>query len=663
MNRVFRLFGLAVAAFVFAAAPYAHAIERGKPVRALALYGKPKYAENFTHFEYANPNAPKGGTFVKANEAFLTFDTFNPYTLKGAQAYGADILLHDPLMVTSQDEPASIYSGIAETVEVAPDGSWVQFVLSPEAHFSDNTPITASDVVFSFETLVAKGRPQYRFIYADVDKATEIDARTVKFALKSTQNAKLPLLLGALPVLSKTYWKDRDFTATTLDIPVGSGPYTIEGFEVGRHVTYKRLDNYWGNNAPALRGHYNFERVRYEYFRDEDVEFEAFKTNAYDFTREMVARRWATGYDFPAFTEGRVKKLEVPNIQPRDVTTLVMNLRRPLFQDRRVREAINYAFDFESLNKNIMYGLYERLRSYWQGSPLEAKGLPSPEEVALLEPFRSQLPPALFTEEFKQPTTAGTGDNRENLVKARALLQEAGWEIKDGSLVNKQTGQPFSFEITLVQPNLERALSPWLQDLKRLGIEAKLRIVDTSQYANRVNDYDYDAIYIGMYTSLTPGTEMLDDLGSESADRPGGGNYSGIKDPVVDALIKRIVTADTYENVTTATRALDRVLTFNHYRVLRYAMPADRFAYWSKLQMPAVHPALGLGRMGEMAIALWWMDPAAATNTANPPTPATTSAGAAKDAPASFPWGLIILVTAGVGVVLFILIRRRRTSP
>ncbi len=649
-------FGLLLVGACLLVGPSAEAMVRGKPVKALALYGEPKYKDGFTHFDYANPDAPKGGTFVKANEALLTFDTFNPYTLKGASAYGADVVLDDPLMITSQDEPASIYSGIAETIEVAPDASWVQFVINPAAHFNDNSPITAADVAFSYDILVTKARPTYRFLYQDVAKAEVVNERTVKFTLKNTQNQKVPLLLATLPILSQKYWKDRDFAATTLDIPVSSGPYTIDSFEVGRYVLYKRNDNYWGKDQPANRGLYNFDRVRYEYFRDEDVTFEAFKTDAFDFTREMVARRWATGYDFAAATDGRIKKIEIPSIQPMDVTTLVMNLRRPLFQDRRVRAAINYAFDFESLNKNIMYGLYGRLRSYWQGSPLEAKGLPSEAELKLLEPFRKDLPPELFTTEFTQPTTAGTGDNRENLVKARDLLKEAGWDVKDGVLRNVKTGEPFAFEIVLVQANLERALAPWLQDLKRLGIDAKLRIVDTSQYANRVNDFDYDAIYIGLYPTLTPGNELLDDFGSESAASPGGQNYSGIKDPAVDAMIQKIATADNYDDVTAATRALDRILTFNHYRILRYGMPASRFAYWTKLKMPEKFPALGIGTMGESAIALWWMG-----NEAQGQTTTTTSPAAVagiKTGPSPWLWALALAVVAGLA---FVVMRRKRS--
>ena len=628
------------------------ATEHGKAVHAFALYGEPKYAPGFQHFDYVNPDAPKGGTFVKANEAFLTFDTFNPYTLKGAAAYGTDILLDDTLMVSSLDEPASIYSNIADTIEVASDGTWIQFVLRSDAHFSDNSPITAADVAFSFDTLISKARPTYRLIYADVAKVEAVDAKTVKFTIKNTENLKLPLLLAAVPVLSEKYWKARDFTATTLDIPVNSGPYAIDTFEVGRYVLYKRLQNYWAKDLPQARGLYNFDHVRYEYFRDDDVQFEAFKTAAFDFRVEMSARRWATAYDFPALQHGNVKKMNVPSIQPRDVTTLSLNLRRPLFQDRRVREAINDAFDFESINKTVMSGGYERLHSYWQGSPLEAKGLPSAAEIALLAPYRDKLPPEIFTTEFKQPATAGDGDNRENLIKAAALLKDAGWEIRDGRLLNKN-GEPFAFEIMIVQPSLEQVLSPWLQSLKRLGIEAKLRNVDTSQYSNRVNEFDYDAIYIGMSTNLTPGSELLDDLSSDAAGRPGSGNYSGIKDPAVDALIDRIIKATTYDDVTTAARALDRLLTFNHYRILSYTLAADRVAYWGKLEMPKAMPALGLGRMGESAIALWWAAPAAAAATGAAAAPDSTPAGGHRNL-------IIVLVVVAVAGIAFFLVRRRR---
>ncbi len=638
----------ATAAFLFAGP--ADAATRGKPVPGIALFGEPKYAPG-EHFDYVNPNAPRAGEMVLSNEAFLTFDTFNAFTLKGAQAYGSDTLLHDTLMIGSLDEPASRYGLIAETIEIAPDGRTVQFVLRPEAKFSDGSPITAQDVVFSFETLIAKARPVYRFIYADVEKAEAVDARTVRFTVKNTENSKVPLLLGEFPVLSQAYWSKRNFEDTTLDIPVVSGPYNVDTFEVSRFVRYKRLDAYWGKDLPILKGLYNFATIRYEYFRDDNVQFEAFKTGGYDFVREVSARRWVQDYNFPAAADGRVQKLKAPSIQPLDVQTLSLNLRRPQFQDRRVREAINLTFDFESINKSLMYDEYVRLRSYWQGSSLEAKDPPSPEELALLEPFRKTLPPEIFTSVFTQPTTQGTGASRDNLARAAALLEEAGWSVKDGGRVNAK-GQPLSFEITIVQPSLERLLGPWIQDMKRVGITASLRVVDTAQYANRVTDFDYDAIVIGMATSLTPGSELVDELSSDSAGRPGSANYSGIKDPAIDSLLQHIVKAQTLEEVTAATRALDRVMTFNHYRILTYSVPAERYAYWTKLKRPEILPAMGLGRVGEAALALWWSD-----GTAQAATPAENADTPRDKGPGM--WVMIAIGLAIAGIAVLVMRRRR----
>ncbi|MHB1206053.1 MAG: extracellular solute-binding protein, partial [Rhodospirillaceae bacterium] len=430
----------------------ASAIVRGKPVHGIALYGEPKYGSDFKNFDYVNPNAPKGGTLTMSNANDQTFDTFNPFTLKGAAARGAG-LMFDTLMVASDDEPFTHYCFVCETVEVAEDNSWEQFKVRAEAKFSDGSPITAEDVAYSFNTLIEKGGPAYRFYYADVAKVEVRDPRTVRFTFKVKDNRELPLIMGQLPILSKAYWSKRDFTATSLDVPVSSGPYTVDSFEVGRRVIYKRATNYWAINLPHVRGQYNFDRIRFEFFRDQTASFEAFKAGTYDVYPENIARQWATGYDFPAAKDGRVIKLEVPDETPMTAQGFVFNLRRPMFQDRRVREAMNLAFDFESLNKTIFYNQYVRLRSYWQKSDLEAKGPPSAAERALLEPLKDKLPPGVLTDEFKQPTTDGSGNPRANLVKARDLLLAAGWTLKDGVLA--KDGKPLAFELLEIQKGME----------------------------------------------------------------------------------------------------------------------------------------------------------------------------------------------------------------
>ena len=585
--------GVAVLSLSIWAPHAAQAITRGKPVPGIALYGEPKYGAGFSHFDYVNPDAPKGGTFIKANEAALTFDTFNPYTVKGAPVHGLELLLYDTLMTPSQDEPASVYGLIAQTIEVALDNSWAEFVIRPEARFTDGSSITADDVIFSFETVMAKAAPRYRGMYSDVAKVEATGPNVVRFTFKTTDNRKLPFLIAKfLPVLSKAFWKDRDFTNTILDVPVTNGPYKVESFEPGKFILYRRWAEYWGKDLPVNRGQFNFERVRFDYFRDDDVEFEAFKTGGYDFLRDPRARRWATAYDFPAALDGRVKKIDVKSIQPISVQPVYLNLRRALFQDRRVRQALNYAFDFESLNTSLFHGQYVRSRSYWQGSPLEANATPSEAEVKLLEPFRDKLPPELFTQEFKQPTTPGNGDLRDNLLNARDLLKEAGWDLRDGKLVNA-AGQPFVFELLLNQQGSEPVFIPFTQNLKRLGIEGNLRLVDTSQYINRINNFDYDATFIVFgRNDLTPGNEQEDSWGSAVADVPGSGNLGGVKDAAIDALVAKIVSAEAYDDVVAATHALDRVLTWNFYQLMTYTGPTDHYAYWSKLKAPDVTPAL-----------------------------------------------------------------------
>lgn len=539
-----------------------------------------------------------------------TFDTFNPFTLKGSPAQRVG-LMFDGLMASGEDEPSTNYCLLCETVEVAEDNSWVKFKLRAEAKFSDGSPVTAQDVVFSFGALTQQGAaPFYQVYWADIAKAEALDARTVQFTFKVKDNHELPLIIGQLPVLSKAYWSKHDFLATSLDVPVSNGPYTIDTFEVGRFVQYKRSPNYWGKNLPVNRGKYNFEHLRFEYFRDPTASFEAFKSGTYDVYQEYIARQWTTAYDFPAAKDGRVIKGEFANDTPMSAQGFTFNLRRPIFQDRRVRQALNLAFDFKSLNRTIFYGQYIRQRSYWQRSDMEAKGLPTQAELALLTPLKDKLPLEVFTQEFQQPTTDGSGNARANLLKARDLLTAAGWTLKDGVLT--KDGKPFTFEMLEVQANLNAIITPWFQNLERLGIKATTRVIDSSQYINRLNDYDYDVVILPVFNSLSPGNEQPLFWGSEAANRPGGQNYAGVKDPAVDALVQKVLSASDRESLVTATHALDRVLTWNFYKVLHYGAPKDWFAYWSKLKHPSRPPQVGLGALGDTIIETWWMDPAAA---------------------------------------------------
>ncbi|MDX2145234.1 MAG: extracellular solute-binding protein [Rhodospirillaceae bacterium] len=596
------------AGLMFLATTTAQAIERGKPVHGLAMYGVPKHGPDFTHFDFVNPDAPKGGTLVRSNENDQTFDTFNGFTLKGSPARGIG-LTYDTLMVDGADETFSAYCLVCETVEVAVDNTWIEYNIRPQARFHDGSPITAEDVAFSFEILTTKGAPNIRTYWAGVDRAEVKDTRTVRFHFKSNDNRELPMIMGQLPVLSKEYWQGRDFEATTLDAPLGSGPYKLDSFEIGRFIAYARVADYWAKDLAVVRGMNNFDVIRYEFFRDDAVSFEAFKGGEYDVHREATARQWATAYDFPAVKNGKVVKLEISDGQPMTTQSLILNLRRPIFRDRRVREALNLAFDFESLNRTIFFNAYARLRSYWQKSDLEAKGLPSVAELALLEPWRGKVPDNVFSAEFTQPTSDGRGNIRANLTKAAELLKAAGWVLQSGKLVNAGTRQPFEFEILLVQASLDRIYLPFAQNLERLGIKATLRVIDSTQYFNRINEFDYDTASVVLPNTLNPGNEQAYFWGSAAADQKGSPNYSGVKDPAVDALIDAVISAPDRETLVAATRALDRVLTWNHYRLLTYSSGAERYAHWTKLKRPDRFPLQGIGSAGGLIETTWWADP------------------------------------------------------
>ena len=635
--------------------PDAHAIVRGKPVHALALYGEAKTGPN-EGFAYVNPNAPKGGT-IKLEAPAPTFDSFNPFSMKGVTAagfvyLGTNGIFNEGLTVSGEDEPFTNYCLLCETMEVAEDNSWIEYALRPEARFHDGTPVTADDLIASFNLLLEKGLPSYKLYWGDVAKVEKTGPLKVKFHFKTNTNVELPLILGQIPIISKKFWDAHDISVSTLEIPVSTGPYRIDSFEPGRFIVYKRDSNYWGKDLAITKGTYNFDEIRYEYFRDDTVSFEAFKSGTFDIQYENTARRWATGYDFPAINDGRVTKLDVPVGTPMAAQGFIYNMRRAKFADRRVRQALNYAFDFDSLNKTIFYNQYTRLRSYWQRTDLEAKGPPSPEELKLLEPLRDKLPPDVFTQEFTQPTTAGDGNPRDNLLKARDLLAAAGWEIVGDTLINKQTKEPFAFEVVAVSPNLERVITPWFQNLEKLGIKGTLRVIDASQIINRMNAYDFDVTVSGMQNSLSPGNEQLEYWGSAAADRPGGRNIGGVKDPAVDAIIDAMLKAPDRATLVTSAHALDRVLTWNFYTGLHYGPATDRYAYWTKLQRPERFPMQGLASP-TTAASLWWMGTAQAAATgASEPAPTDPSSGNGK-------WIALVVVAAVIAAGIF---RRRRRS-
>jgi len=569
----------------------------------LSLFGDLKYGPDFKHFDYVNPDAPKGGAMKFS--AIGTFDTLNPFVIKGVPAAGIGQTF-ETLMAPSSDEPGSEYGLIAASAEVAPDKMSELFSLRPEAKFQDGSPITPDDVVWTFDTLRRQGNPMYRSYYADVDKAGPEGDHGVRFTFKTADNRELPVILGELPVLSKKYWADKDFSKTTLDAPLGSGPYKVSNVDPGRSITYQRVADYWGKDLPVNKGRYNVDSIRYDYYRDGTIALEAFKAGAYDIRRENTAKSWATGYEGPALSQGLIKKEAIPNKLPSGMQGLGFNLRRPLFQDPRVRQAIGYAFDFEWSNQNLFYGLYTRTRSYFDNSELAATGVPQGDELKILEPFRGKVPDEVFTKEFNPPKYDNQYTQRDGLRDGIKLLKDAGWTFKGEQLVNDQTGQSFEFEMVIDDPAFERILLPFAQSLKRMGIVANVRMVDNAQYEKRMETFDFDTTVISVGQSLSPGNEQRDYFGSESADEDGSRNYIGIKNPVVDALIDGLVHASDRKTLIAYCHALDRVLLYNYYVVPQYHLNAFWIAYWDKFRHPKVTPAYGLG------VDSWWVDPTAA---------------------------------------------------
>jgi microcin C transport system substrate-binding protein len=593
---------LVVAGIAFSAAPSdAQDKKPGVTVsHGLTLLGELKYKADFKHLDYVNPNAPKGGVTRRFTTG--TFDTFNPYIIKGSEAAGVR-QVYETLTDSPLDEVSAGYGLIAKTVEVPDDLSYTVFNLRPEARFHDGTQITADDVIWSFETLKKDGAPFYRFYYKNIARAVKLGPLKVKFEFTGPPNRELPHITGQLPVMSKKWWSTRDFTKTTLERPMGSGPYRIAAFEPGRYVEVERVQDYWGAKLPINIGRNNFDRIRYDYYRDQTVALEAFKAGRYDLRSENASLVWATGYDFPARKDGRVKLEEVKHSRPTGMQAFIFNTRRPLFQDRVLREAMAYAFDFEWSNKSLFYGQYARTSSFFSNSDLAATKLPSAAELALLEPWRGKIPDEVFTKIYAPPSSDGSGNIRGNLRNGLRLLKKAGYKIEKNNLIPPNSDKPVEFEILLISSAFERVVAPFAANLKRFGITASVRTVDQSQYINRIRSFDFDMIVGGAGQSESPGNEQRDYWSSAAADRQGSQNTIGIKNPAVDALIEKIVDARDRDSLVTATRALDRVLLWNHYVIPQWHVQIDRIAYWDKFGIPK-HPKYGADTMS------WWIDPA-----------------------------------------------------
>jgi len=575
-----------------------------KPQSSMALYGKTKHQDNLIHYEHVNPNAPKGG---RVNLSVLgTFDSLNPFVIKGVPAAGLTLLYPDLFYVTLMDhsphEHFSQYAYLAEAVDLADDHLSVTFQLRQDATFHDGSAITAEDVIFSFNTLREKGSPLYTQYYGDVIKAEVLDTYQVKFSFKDATNKELPLLLGHFPIFSKAYYSKNKFKDASIKIPLGNGPYRITDVDAGRSITYERVKNWWGEKLPIAKGRYNFDQVRYIYFRDQEVAFEAFKSHNYDLRVENKIKNWVLNYDFEAVKEGKVHKIETPFVQAGIMQGLVMNTRREIFADSRVRRALALAFDFDWLNDNYFYNKYERTDSYFWGLELASSGLPSEAEKDLLETYKDQVPADLFKLPYTLPKNDGSGQNRQALRQAKALLQQAGWEVVKGVLKNTKTGKIFQFDLLLSNMGMTGMLNAYLKSLKRLGIQAKFRVVDTAQYTSRVEDFDYDMIMNVMAQSPSPGNEQREFWGSYVADSKGSRNYAGIKDPVVDALIEKLIDASDRETIVTVAKALDRVLLWGYYVVPLWGSSKLRMAHWDTLKNTGVFPKYNIDLFA------WWVD-------------------------------------------------------
>lgn len=581
------------------------------PSHAYSVWGDaPKYGVDTKHVEYVNPNAPKGGVLRLPEPS--TFDSVNPFILKGTKPASFDPTVKaqygiagfdgvfESLMGGTADETLVSYCIVCETVEVGEDVAWVDFVIRAEAKFHDGEPIKASDVVFSHQILTQKGHPRFKVIFGPIKNVEALSERKVRFTFVRKGDRLLPPLAGGIPILPEHYWAKNDFTKTSLTPPLGSGPYKLSKIEAGKFLTYERVNNYWGKDMWWNVGANNFDKVHYDFYRDPTIAFEAFKAGEYDFVEENNSKRWATQYDFPLIKTGKFKKEMLKHQEPASIQGFVLNTRRPMFKDRRVRKALTYAYDFEWANKNLFYGQYVRTDSYFPNSVHKAKGLPSPEELALLEPFKDQLPKEVFTQPFELPTTDGSGNNRKNLRVASKLLKEAGWVVKDKKRVNAETGEPLKFEILLISPAFQRIVLPYKKNLERLGIQVDVRVVDAAEYLRRRKQFEFDVMVSNVTQSNRPHVGMRFAYGSKTANEPGSMNLVGVSNPAVDSVVEKIIEAKSKEELATSTHALDRILTWNYYMIFNWYIDSYRISYDARLQRPKVRPPYALG------LSTWW---------------------------------------------------------
>ena len=567
---------------------------------AIAMHGEPKYSKDFEHVDYVNPDALKGGSITL--DAFGSYDSFNDFISKGESAVGLGYI-YETLTSRSYDEAFTEYGLLAETIEWPDDRSWVSFNLRKEAKWNDGKSVTPEDVIWTFNTLMEKGHPFYKYYYSDVVEVIKEGDLKVRFNFKNNKNLELPLIVGQLPVLPKHYWENRNFEETTLEIPLGSGPYKIVSFDAGRSITYELNKNYWGKDIPINKGANNFERITFQYFKDRDIIRLALKSGDIDLFNENQSKAWATAYEIPAVKKGLLKKELIQHENPQGMQAFAFNIRKDIFKNKKVREALSYAFDFEWTNESLFYGAYKRTNSFFENSELASSELPIGKELKLLSEYKDDLPTEVFNMEFNPPITDGSGFIRKELSKATSLLREAGWELNGSKLINTNSGEKFKFEILLVSPAFERIVLPFKDNLEKLGISVNVRIIDSAQYQQRIETFDFDMVVSSIRQSLSPGNEQRNFWGSDAADTNGSRNIIGIKNPVIDSLIEKVISAKDREDLIITTKALDRVLLWNHYVIPQWHISSYRTLYWDIFDKPKIRPKYSLGTN------TWWIDP------------------------------------------------------